>query len=108
MSKRKQHAPEFKTKVALEALKGEETADELASRFGVHPTMIHQWKRALLEGASGVFERGGRKRLEVDEEQVKGVIPPFLMGSSRRIQAAVFSFMAGVMPPIPMLGRSLL
>jgi hypothetical protein len=36
------------------------------------------------------------------------VIPPFLMGPSRRIQAAVFSFMAGVMPPIPILGRSLL
>lgn len=71
MSKRKQHAPEFKAKVALEALKGEETAAELASRFGVHPTMIHQWKRALLEGASGVFERGGRKRPEIDEEQVK-------------------------------------
>ena len=71
MSKRKQHAPEFKAKVALEALKGEETAAELASRFGGHPTMIHQWKRALLEGASGVFERGGGKRLEVDEEQVK-------------------------------------
>lgn len=62
MSKRKQHAPEFNAKVALEALKGEETAAELASRFGVHPTMIHQWKRALLEGASGVFERGGRKK----------------------------------------------
>ena len=71
MSKRKQHAPEFKAKVALEALKGEETAAELACRFGVHPTMIHQWKRALLEGASGVFERGGRKKPEVDEEQVK-------------------------------------
>jgi len=71
MSKRKQHAPEFKAKVALEALKGEETAAELASRVGVHPTMIHQWKRALLEGASGVFERGGRKKPEVDEEQVK-------------------------------------
>jgi len=71
MSKRKQHHPEFKAKVALEALKGEETVGELASRFGVHPTMIHQWKRALLEGASGVFEHGGRKAPEVDEEQVK-------------------------------------
>jgi len=60
MSKRKQHAPEFKAKVALEALKGEETAAELASR-----------KRALLDGASGVFERGGRKMPEIDEEQVK-------------------------------------
>nr|WP_254693907.1 IS3 family transposase [Sulfitobacter sp. D7] len=73
MSKRKQHHPEFKAKVALEALKGEETVSELASRFGVHPTMIHQWKRALLEGASGVFERGSRKAPEVDEEQVKGL-----------------------------------
>ena len=36
------------------------------------------------------------------------VISPFLTGSSRRIHAAVFSFIAGVMPPIPMLGRSLL
>ncbi|KUP94191.1 transposase [Tritonibacter horizontis] len=71
MSKRKQHAPEFKAKVALEALKGEETAAELASRFGVHPTMIHQWKRALLEGASGVFERGSSKKATIDEEQVK-------------------------------------
>ncbi|MGB7433177.1 MAG: IS3 family transposase [Ahrensia sp.] len=71
MSKRKQHRPEFKAKVALEALKGEETISELASRFGVHPTMIHQWKRALLEGASGVFERGGKKTPQIDEDQVK-------------------------------------
>lgn len=47
MSKRKQHSPEFKAKVALEALK----MVELASRFLVNPTMIHSWKRAHLEGA---------------------------------------------------------
>ena len=41
MSKRKQHHPKFNAKVALETLKGEETVSELASRFGVHPTMIH-------------------------------------------------------------------
>ncbi len=63
MSKRKQHHPEFKAKVALEALKGEETVSALASRFGVHPTMIHQWKRALLEGASWcVRTRSSRTR----------------------------------------------
>ncbi len=71
MSKRKQHRPDFKAKVALEALKGEETISDVASRFEVHPTMIHQWKRALLEGASGVFERGGKKAPEIDENQVK-------------------------------------
>ena len=37
----------------------------------LHPRMIHSWKRALLEGASGVFVRGGTKPQEVDEEQVK-------------------------------------
>ena len=71
MSKRKNHSPEFKAKVALEALKGELRVAELSGRFGVHPTMIHSWKRTLLEGASGVFERGGKKASEIDEEQVK-------------------------------------
>ena len=61
---------EFKAKVALEALKGDETLAEPANRFGVHPMKIHQWKCALLEGAYGVFDRGGRKRLEIGEEQV--------------------------------------
>ena len=42
MSKREQYKPEFEAQVALEALKGERTVSELASRFGVHPTMIHQ------------------------------------------------------------------
>ena len=72
MTKRKQHKAEFKAWVALEALKGEQTVAELASRFGVHPTMIHQWKKALLEGASDIFQ-GGRNPLEpeVDPARLK-------------------------------------
>ena len=55
---RKQHSPTFKAKVALEALKGDQTIAELASRFEVHPSRIHAWKKALLEGAPQVFESG--------------------------------------------------
>jgi transposase len=45
---------DFKARVALEALKGERTVSELAAEYGVHPTMIHQWKKALLEGAADI------------------------------------------------------
>ena len=56
--KRKQYSPEFKAKVALAALREEATMAELASRYGVHPTMISTWKRALLDGAADIFNRG--------------------------------------------------
>ncbi len=44
-----QHHPKFGAKVVLEALQGEKKVSDLASRFRVHPPMIHQWKRALHE-----------------------------------------------------------
>ncbi len=72
MTKRKQHNPEYKARVALEALKGEQTVAELTSRFGVHPTMIHQWKKALLEGAPEIFQRGRNSvDPEVDPARIK-------------------------------------
>jgi transposase len=57
MSKRprRNHAPAFKAKVALAAIKGEKTLAELAQQFDVHPNQITQWKAQLLEGAAGIF-----------------------------------------------------
>lgn len=52
---RKRYGAEFKAKVALEAIRGELTMAELASRHGVHPTMIASWKRQAVEGMSSTF-----------------------------------------------------
>jgi transposase len=52
---RRKHTPAFKAKVAMEAIKGEQTIPELSSRFEVHPSQIHKWKKALMEGAAGIF-----------------------------------------------------
>jgi transposase len=55
MSKRKNHVPAFKAKVALAALSGEKTIVELGSEFGVHQTLIRKWVRQLKESAAGIF-----------------------------------------------------
>jgi transposase-like protein len=60
--KRNKYSAEFKAKVALAALKNEETVSELAARFGVHPTMINNWKRSLLDGAADIFDKGHKSR----------------------------------------------
>ena len=58
--KRKQHTAAFKAQVALAALKGDRTVNELAGQYGVHPTLIHAWKKHLLAGAEDVFPNGSK------------------------------------------------
>ena len=67
--KRKKHSPSFKARIALESLKGEETVAQLASRFDVHPNQVHKWKKALTNGAAGIFG-DGRNQKKPDSKQL--------------------------------------
>jgi transposase-like protein len=55
---RRNHAPTFKAKVALAAIKGEMTLAQLAEHFDIHATQITAWKASLQEGAADVFGSG--------------------------------------------------
>src|ERR1700736_5748151 len=56
--KRKHHTAAFKAQVALAAIKGDRTVNELAGQFGIHPTLIHAWKKQLVAGAELAFTNG--------------------------------------------------
>lgn len=66
---RKRYSGEFKAKVAVEAIKGEKTASEIAGEYGVHPTQIAQWKKQVMDEIPKIFsvkkERDARKEEEI-------------------------------------------
>ena len=72
MSKRQTHSPAFKAKVAMEAISGRKTLQEIAADHAIHPIQVSQWKRQLLDGASELFTRGNKtKEKDEDEGQAK-------------------------------------
>lgn len=68
-AKRRNHSPKFKAKVALAALRNEETLAELSERYGVHPTMINRWKKDLLEGASDIFGKNKKAAKQAESKE---------------------------------------
>ena len=67
---RKRYSAALKAKVALEAIKGHKTANEIAAEYGVHPTQIAQWKKQALDGLPEVFSSRANDQAKSEEELI--------------------------------------
>lgn len=66
---RKQYTPKFKARVAIEAIRGERTLNQLATQFRVHPVQIAHWRRAALEHLEEIFIDGRKRQArQVDDD----------------------------------------
>lgn len=72
-NKRKRHDSQFKARVALEALKGLKTVQQIAKEFGIHPGQVSDWKRLLSEQAGSVFEGGKSREVEDFDKEREGL-----------------------------------
>ena len=70
-TKRKRYSVEFKAKVALDAIKGEQTISELGTRYGLHPNMITNWKRQAVENLAETFSTKAERTRTDDDPQIK-------------------------------------
>ncbi len=71
MTKRRRFTAEFKARVALEAIRGEQTVSELAARHGIHPNLITTWKRQASDGLASVFDGKAGEREQVRDAELK-------------------------------------
>ena len=67
--KRQKFASKFKAKVAIEALKGHQTVNQIAAEFDVHPSQVNTWKKQLLEESVDIFSRGRKQQADNAEEE---------------------------------------
>jgi putative transposase len=67
---RKHYSSDLKAKVALEAIKGHKTANEIAAEYGVHPTQIAQWKKQALDGLPELFSTRRSDQARSEEELI--------------------------------------
>lgn len=70
MSNARVHSKEMKAKVAMEAIRGEKTSNEIASLYGIHPSLVRDWKTIAVEGMVRLFENPQQqKELKQSEEK---------------------------------------
>ena len=67
---RKTYSSDLKVRIALEAIKGQKTINEIAGQYGVHPNQVTQWKKQALEGLPELFSNR-RARVAEDDEALK-------------------------------------
>jgi transposase len=67
--KRRNHSPEFKARVALEAVQGIKTAAEIAKEYEIHPVMVSNWKKELLEKLPNLFDQKSAKTNKSSEKE---------------------------------------
>jgi len=65
---RRQFSGDLKAKIAVEAIKGQRTIQEIASHYEIHPNQVTQWKKQLMEGAAEVFSNGKVYAAEADDQ----------------------------------------
>lgn len=76
VSNRRVHSAEFKAKVGMEAARGVKTLNEIGQQYGVHPVVVGQWRKEIVQRAATLFEgkRGPKPAPHADEERLYGEI----------------------------------
>ena len=90
MTRRRNHAPDFKAKVALAAMSGNKTVAELSTEYGVHQTQINRWVKQLKDNASEVFSSGSQpaeRRLEKDIQKLHAKIGQLIIERDFLVEA---------------------
>jgi len=71
MTMRRRFTGDFKARVALEALRGDKTIQEIAAKHKVHPNQVSDWKRHAIEGLSAVFSNGANRERQDHQAEIR-------------------------------------
>ena len=90
--KRTQYSSEFKAKIALAGIRGDETIPQLAARYGIHPTQINSWKRQLIEQAAELFSKNSSAGKESGQTKSCSTMPLIGFGTLDLLLSAATSY----------------